>query len=70
MDGSDQILVKELATLYNKFWANEPPSLADLPTQYRDHVSWERNDFQVSVLTERTTQSTYLRLDKRIKDLF
>src|SRR5262249_50548347 len=42
-DGSSRgLLRRELSTLYNAFAANEPSPLSELPIQYADYATWQR----------------------------
>lgn len=40
---SAEILVRELAALYEAFLAGRPSPLRDLPVQYADYASWQRH---------------------------
>ncbi|HIK05164.1 MAG TPA: amino acid adenylation domain-containing protein [Trichormus sp. M33_DOE_039] len=55
---SMEILVKELATLYTAFRANQPSPLPDLAIQYVDFAVWQRQWLQGKVLE---TQLDYWR---------
>ncbi|NDJ18578.1 non-ribosomal peptide synthetase [Myxacorys almedinensis] len=55
---SAQILVQELAVLYNAFCHSRPAPLPELPIQYVDFADWQRRWLQEDVLQ---TQLTYWR---------
>ena len=46
------IFFKELHTLYKAFSNGNPSPLPDLPIQYSDYVTWERNRFQGEFLVK------------------
>ena len=39
---SNEVLVRDLITLYRAFVAGQPRPLADLPIQYADYALWQR----------------------------
>ncbi|HEX7646721.1 MAG TPA: amino acid adenylation domain-containing protein, partial [Noviherbaspirillum sp.] len=47
---SSGVLVKEIVTLYQAFAAGSPSPLPELPLQYADFASWQRNWLQGEVL--------------------
>ena len=47
---SNEILVRELTTLYRAFVAGQPSLLAPLPIQYADYALWQREWLQGEVL--------------------
>jgi acyl transferase domain-containing protein len=47
---SGGVLIKELSVLYDAFAKEEPSSLAELPIQYADYASWQRQFLQGEVL--------------------
>jgi amino acid adenylation domain-containing protein len=49
---SNEVLVRELTTLYHAFVAGQPSPLAPLPIQYADYALWQRNWLQGEVLAE------------------
>jgi amino acid adenylation domain-containing protein len=55
---SSAILRRELATFYEAFTTNAPPTLPELPIQYPDYAVWQRQKLQGDVLE---TQLSYWR---------
>jgi amino acid adenylation domain-containing protein len=55
---SSGILWRELTALYRAFVSGQPPRLAELPIQYVDYATWQRNWLQGEVLE---TQLSYWR---------
>lgn len=49
---SIRLLVKELAHLYEAYSIGQAPSLAELPIQYADYATWQREWLQGSVCQE------------------
>jgi amino acid adenylation domain-containing protein len=47
---SEAVLLREVATLYQAFRAGQPSPLPDLPIQYGDFASWQRDWLQGEVL--------------------
>jgi amino acid adenylation domain-containing protein len=51
---SNEILIREMATLYTAFAAGEPAPLPDLPIQYADFAHWQRAWLSGAVLEAQT----------------
>jgi amino acid adenylation domain-containing protein len=49
---STQVMMSEMAVIYNAFLRNEPSPLPKLPIQYADFAHWQRNWLQGCVLEE------------------
>ncbi|NLH05978.1 MAG: AMP-binding protein [Chloroflexi bacterium] len=49
-DWSTQVLVQEMALLYDAFAHNRPSPLPELPIQYADYAHWQRNWLQGEAL--------------------
>ncbi|MDF5712387.1 MAG: amino acid adenylation domain-containing protein [Rhizonema sp. NSF051] len=47
---SISVLVRELATLYQAFYKQQPSPLAELPIQYVDFAAWQRQWLQTEIL--------------------
>ncbi len=51
VDGwSKSIVCKDLAALYQAFWAGRPAPLPELPVQYADFANWQRNTLSDELL--------------------
>ncbi|PPK71873.1 amino acid adenylation domain-containing protein/thioester reductase-like protein, partial [Methylobacter tundripaludum] len=51
---SNDVLVRELAELYEAFATDKPSALAELPVQYADFAVWQRQWLQGEVLQQQT----------------
>jgi len=51
---SRELLVRELGTLYEAFWHDQPSPLPALPVQYADFAHWQRRYLQGDVLARQT----------------
>ncbi len=49
---SEDVLLTELASLYNGLGRGEPPQLPPLPVQYADYAAWQREHMQGDALAQ------------------